>query len=160
MRRPIAEVVLCVGLSAAAAALALATPTLIDGYSAMEPYYNRSAFFPLIALVCIVIFGTLAAVQSLRGVTREQSGEVESGRSRIGVALAGALFFALSVGLTTLVGYWAAAFLTALALGHLVRLKLKLNLLLATGLAVLLQLVFVSGFKVWFAPSTAAKLLQ
>lgn len=160
MRRQTAEAILCLGLSAVATALALATPLLIDGSNPNEPYYAKSAFFPIVALSLMAAFGALAAAQALRGAHREQSDEVESGRSSIAGALIGALFLALSVPLAILVGYFGATFLTSLAFGHLVRLRLKTNVAIAIILATLLHLVFVAGFKVWFAPSLLVRILQ
>lgn len=159
MRRHTAEAVLCLALSAVATVLALATPLLIDGSNPNEPYYAKSAFFPMVALSLMIAFGALAAVQALRGVEREQSDEVAAGRSGVSRALVGALLFALAVPLAMLIGYFGATLFTSFALGKLVRLRLKVNLLVAVTLAALLHVVFVTGFKVWFAPSVVGRIL-
>lgn len=155
-----AEALICAALGVAGIALALATPRLITGYNAAEPYYLKSALFPWIALGMIGVFGLWGALQAWHGIERVESDEIDAGDSSIGIALGGALIFALYAPLAMLVGYAAAVALASFALGRLVGLSTRLNLGIAAGLSVLLHVVFVAGFKVWFPASLLSRAFE
>ena len=154
------ESILCVALGIAGLVGALATPQLISGYNAAQPYYLKSAFFPWVALSMVAGFGTWAGWQAWRGIARTESDEVEAGSSGVALALAGAALFAGGVILSLAVGYAAATWIMLVILGSVARISLRARLVLATVLSLILYAIFVVGFKVWFPPSWLAGWLQ
>jgi hypothetical protein len=145
-----AESLVCGLLGLAGLVVALATPRLIAGHNPSQPYYLQSAFFPWIALTLVAVFGLIGAIQSLVGVQRTQSDEIEAGDSNVALGLWGMLIFGLSILVSLALGYAAAIWITAMAWGWLVRIRRATLLMLSCTLAVTLYGIFVYGFRVWF----------
>ena len=132
--------------------LAMLTPELIKGYSADQPYYIKSAFFPWIALSLVVIFGGWSLGQSLRRIERDLSDELDVEHTSVWRALGGAALLLVYVLLCAAVGFAAATFISVFLFAKLAALSLRTSLILAGSMTALLYSVFVIGFKVWFAP--------
>ncbi|MBL8382915.1 MAG: tripartite tricarboxylate transporter TctB family protein [Burkholderiales bacterium] len=140
----------------AGATLMLLAPRLIQGYNPDQPYYARSAFFPWLALSLVVLFGGWSTWQAVRGVRRELSDELDVAHTSVPRALAGAAVVGLYILLCAAVGYPAATCACVFLLARQTRLSRAASLLMALVLTATLYLVFVVGFKVWFAPSWLA----
>lgn len=145
-----AESLVCGLLGFTALAVALATPRLIAGHNPSQPYYLQSAFFPWLALTLVAVFGLIGALQSLTGVERTQTDEIDAGESSMVLGLWGMLIFGLSILVSLALGYAASIWITAVALGLLVRIRRKTLLVLACLLSITLYGIFVYGFRVWF----------
>ena len=141
------------------AALALFTPRLIQGYNPDQPYYIKSAFFPWLALSLVVVFGGWSTWQAVRGISRALSDELDVAHTSIRRALGGAALLALYVVLCAAIGFPAATFVSVFLLARLTRLSMAMSASMALILTAFLYLVFVVGFKVWFAPSWLAGLI-
>jgi hypothetical protein len=145
-----AESLVCGLLGFTALAVALATPRLIAGHNPSQPYYLQSAFFPWLALTLVAVFGLIGALQSLAGVERTQTDEIDAGESSMVLGLWGMLIFGLSILVSLALGYAASIWITAVAFGLLVRIRRKTLLVLACLLSITLYGIFVYGFRVWF----------
>jgi hypothetical protein len=145
-----AESLVCGLLGFTALAVALATPRLIAGHNPNQAYYLQSAFFPWLALTLVAVFGLIGAIQSLTGVERTQTDEIEAGESSLVLGLWGMLIFGLSIFVSMALGYAASIWITAVALGVLVRIRHTTLLVLSCLLSVTLYGIFVYGFRVWF----------
>lgn len=154
------EALLAGTLAAGAAVLAIATPALTGGYNATQPYFTRPSFFPWMALGLVVAFGAWSAWQAWRGVQRDLSDEIEAEHTSVRLALGGAALFLGYVVLCVAVGYTAATFVALTLFGWWVGLERRFAIILAGATTAVLYLVFVVGFKVWFAPSWIALLWQ
>ncbi len=132
--------------------LAMLTPGLIKGYSADQPYYIKSAFFPWIALSLVVVFGGWSLGQSLRRIERDLSDELDVEHTSVWRALGGAALLLVYVLLCAALGFAAATFISVFLFAKLAALSLRTSLILAGSMTALLYSVFVIGFKVWFAP--------
>lgn len=133
-------------------ALALLTPQLIKGYSAEQPYYIKSAFFPWMALALVIVFGAWSLGQTLRRIERDLSDELDVEHTSVWRALGGAALLLVYVLLCTALGFAAATFISVFLFAKLAALTLRTSLMLAGAMTALLYSVFVIGFKVWFAP--------
>jgi hypothetical protein len=145
-----AESLVCGLLGFAALAVAVAAPRLIAGHNPNQSYYLQSAFFPWLALTLVAVFGLIGALQSLTGVERTQTDEIEAGESGVALGLWGMLIFGLSILVSLTLGYAASIWITAVALGLLVRIRRTTVLVLACLLSIILYGIFVYGFRVWF----------
>jgi cation transport ATPase len=153
MRHHLREAVFAAVLALLALALALATPRLTGSLDPAQPYYSRASFFPWLGLALVLSFGLWSAVRALRGIRRELSDEIEAEHTSAKLALGGAALFGLYALLCAALGYAASTFVAMLLLGAWAGLSRRLNLLLAAGVTAALVLIFVVGFRVWFAPS-------
>jgi hypothetical protein len=145
-----AESLACALMGLAGLFTVIATPHLIAGHNPDQPYYLQSAFFPWIALTIVCVFGFIGAFQAFVGVERVQSDEIESGDSSFVLGVLGIIIFGLSVFVSLTFGYAVCVWVSAMALGLLARLSLKLCILISSILTSSLYSIFVIGFKVWF----------
>lgn len=152
--KPIAwrEAAFVLALTLMGLALALLTPQLVKGYSADQPYYIKSAFFPWLALALVIVFGGWSLGQTLRRIERDLSDELDVEHTSVWRALGGAALVLLYVLLCAALGFAAATFVSVFLFAKLAALPLRASLMLAGVMTALLYSVFVIGFKVWFAP--------
>jgi hypothetical protein len=145
-----AESLACALMGSAGLVMVIATPHLIAGHNPDQPYYLQSAFFPWLALTIVCVFGFVGAFQAFAGVERVQSDEIESGDSSVALGVLGMIIFGLSVLVSLTFGYAVCVWASAMALGLLARLSLKMCVFISSTLAAALYGIFVMGFKVWF----------
>lgn len=145
-----AESLACALMGSAGLFMVIATPHLIAGHNPDQPYYLQSAFFPWLALTIVCVFGFVGAFQAFAGVERVQSDEIESGDSSVALGVLGMIIFGLSVLVSLTFGYAVCVWASAMSLGLLARLSLKMCVFISSTLTAVLYGIFVMGFKVWF----------
>lgn len=142
---------LSVVLGLVAAAILLKLPALVNGTELAEHWYESAGAFPALA-AGLILLGALAHLLRLRqrGDAALGDEEVEAGKGRIGVALAGLALFVLMVPAVLLLGFAPGVALFLLAACRGAGLSWRGSALFAVVTAAVLQLVFVELFHVWF----------
>lgn len=153
------EISFLLALTVLGCGLAVFTPDLIKGYKDDQPYYIKSAFFPWLALALVVGFGAWSVGQTLRGVKRDLSDELDVAQTSVPRALGGAFVMALYVGLCATFGFPAATLIGVFLFARVSGLAIGTCAILACFMTLLLYAVFVLAFKVWFSPGLLIKAL-
>lgn len=137
-------------LAAMAVSLLMATPSLIQPFSAQTAWYESPAMFPRMALT-LAVFGGLAEWWMRRqGVELGDSEELDSSEARMPQALAMVGLFALYMFAVPWMGYLSSTLLFLLASGWMLGLGWPVTLLLSGCLSLGMWLVFVRLLHVSF----------
>lgn len=137
-------------LALAAAGLLLATPRLIQPFSAQTPWYESPALFPRLALLLAVCGGLVECLMRREAVDPADSEELDSSAASMPLALAMTGLFALYMLAVPWMGYLSSTLVFLLASGWMLGLGRGVALLLGSSLSLLMWFVFVQLLHVSF----------